>query len=86
MVARWRLPPIHRGVYLVGPIHGPLAPLMAAALALGDGAAVSHRSGGGLWELGLALPDSVTVTLVGRQTRCRDGIHVHHARRLAPPI
>ena len=85
MVARGWLTPIHRGVYLVGPIHGPLARPMAATLALGDGAALSHGSAAGLWELGTALPDAVTVTLVGRQVRSRDGIRVHHARRLAPP-
>ena len=73
----------HRGVYLVGPIHGPRARLMAATLAGGDAALLSHRSGGELWGVGPELRGSVSVTLVGRGGRSRPGITVHVARRLS---
>jgi very-short-patch-repair endonuclease len=73
----------HRGVYLVGPIHGPRARLMAATLAGGDAAMLSHRSGGELWAVGPALSGAVSVTLVGRGGRSRPGITVHVARRLS---
>jgi hypothetical protein len=55
MVARsiraLQLRAIHRGVYQIGPLTPRQAPLMAAVLACGAAAAVSHRSGAGLWEL-----------------------------------
>ena len=44
LVTRGWLRPVHRGVYLAGPIHGPLARLSAATLAVGDHALLSHRS------------------------------------------
>jgi very-short-patch-repair endonuclease len=83
LVARGWLRPAHRGVYLVGPIHGPLARLMAAVMAVGDGAFLSHRSAAELWGLGPAIAGSVAVTCVGREARSRDGIRVHHVARLA---
>lgn len=58
---RGRLHPIHRGVYAVG--HSVLsmdARWMAAVLAAGPGAALSHRSAAALWKLhsaGHARPD-----------------------------
>src|SRR5215213_4781540 len=47
-----RLHPLHRGVYAVG--HARIsrdARLMAAVLACGDGAVLSHRSAGERWNL-----------------------------------
>lgn len=81
--ARGWLQAAHRGVYLVGPIHGPRARLMAATLAGGDAAWLSHRSGGELWSVGPALSGAVSVTLVGRGGRSRPGITVHVARRVS---
>ncbi len=81
--ARGWLQAAHRGVYLVGPIHGPRVRLMAATLAGGDATWLSHRSGGGLWGVGPALSGAVSVTLVGRGARSRPGITVHLARRLS---
>lgn len=82
LTARGWLRPAHRGVYLVGPVHGPRARLIAATLAGGDGAVLSHRSAAELWGIGPALHGAVSVTLVGRSARSRDGITVHAARRL----
>lgn len=84
LVARGWLRPAHRGVYLVGPIHGPLARHMAATLAVGEGALLAHRSAAELWGLGSAVRGAVVVTTVGRHVRSRDGVHVHYACRLDP--
>ena len=84
LVARGWIRPVHRGVYLAGPIHGPLARLMAATLAVGDGALLSHRSAAELWGLGPVVSGAVAITLIGRAARSRERITVHHARRLDP--
>jgi very-short-patch-repair endonuclease len=52
-----RLVEVHRGVYLVGPVASPRAAEMAAVLACGPRAYVSHRSAAWLWEL-LPRPES----------------------------
>ena len=49
-----RLRLLHRGVYRVGPVIAPHARELAAVLACGPHAVVSHRSAGWLWQL---LPD-----------------------------
>jgi very-short-patch-repair endonuclease len=84
LVARGWLRPIHRGVYLVGPIQGPLARFMAGTLAVGAGAVLSHRSAAELLGVGPAVRGAVSVILVGREVRSRDGIRVHHVRSLEP--
>jgi very-short-patch-repair endonuclease len=73
-----RLHRIHRGVYAVG--HGRLTGeghWMAAVLAYGPSALVSHRSAAVLWGL---RPDSratTDVSLPSRSARSRPGIDVH---------
>ena len=66
-----RLRPVHRGVYAFG--HAPLTQRgwwMAAVLAGGDGAVLSHRSAAALW--GLGRPASrVDVTIPARRARRR---------------
>ncbi|HSM06539.1 MAG TPA: type IV toxin-antitoxin system AbiEi family antitoxin domain-containing protein [Longimicrobiales bacterium] len=59
------LQPIHRGVYRVGPVEAPLSREMAACLACGPDAWLSHRSAGRLWELlkGSLRPAAVEVSL-----------------------
>jgi very-short-patch-repair endonuclease len=83
-VRRHGLHRLHRGVYAVG--HTALVLLareMAAVLACGEGAVVSHRSAAALW--GLLPPDDgpidVTVTRSGRS---RPGLRVHRSRTLDP--
>jgi hypothetical protein len=69
---------LHRGVYAVG--HLALAPMareVAALLACGDGALISHRSAAYLWGLVDSAPREVDVTLVGRQRRPKRGIRIH---------
>lgn len=50
-VRNGRLIPLHRGVYLVGPVPSEFAYSQAALLACGSGAALSHRSAAWLWDL-----------------------------------
>jgi very-short-patch-repair endonuclease len=67
---------LHRGVYRVGPLSGPLTREMAALLACGPEAALCHRSAGGVMELLLERPAIVDVAVPGNQ-RNRPGIRVH---------
>jgi predicted transcriptional regulator of viral defense system len=72
-----RLHRVHRGVYAVG--HRVLsqeATWMAAALAGGPNAVLSHRSAAALWGIRTGGPTRVEVT-VPRALRSRTGLHVH---------
>ena len=78
-IERGALHSIHRGVYAVG--HRALdvdGRWMAAALACGSGAALSHRSAGQLWRL---LQRSASMPEVTRPTffRARSGILAHRS-------
>jgi very-short-patch-repair endonuclease len=82
---RGRLHQFHRGVYLVGhavpTAHGPE---MAALLACGKAAVLSHRSAASVWEL-LPYPAAAParVTIPPERHIARPGI-VAHRRRLEP--
>jgi hypothetical protein len=75
-----RLHPIHRGVYAVGhriiPARGRW---MAAVLAGGPGAVLSHRSAGSLWGMLRSARTVADVTNVGRH-RPRAGVRLHRSR------
>lgn len=93
-----RLLPLHRGVYLHGALVGPLEPArsreMAAALACGRGALVSHASAASLWGLLPAPPAGqagqagrarpVHVTVPGGDRGRRPGIRPHRVARIPP--
>ena len=80
-----RLHVVHRGVYLVGHTAAPpLARQMAAVLACGPGALLSHRSAIELWELLPATEHAPHVTVPGRGRGRRGGIAVHRSRPLDP--
>ncbi len=84
-LARKRLHPVHRGVYLVGhPVPPSLAKEMAAVLACGGGAAVSHDSATAVWGFRTSLSGPVHITLPSHVSRARPGICVHRARSLEP--
>jgi hypothetical protein len=71
----WRA---YNGVYCVGrPPVTPHERAMAAVLACGPRAALSHRPGGALWEIGLRWPAMMEVTAPGQ--RQRKGIRVHRS-------
>jgi len=68
---------VHRGVYLVGPLETPHSRAMAATLAVGDGALISHHAAAALWELRPPHPGPIDVTAPERRARSRPGIRVH---------
>lgn len=84
-VGRGRLHRVHRGVYLLGHSVPPLfAVEMAAVLAVGGGAALSHRSAAALWSMCPCLDDHVEVSVTGSDRRSRPGVLVHQVGRLEP--
>jgi len=82
-VGNGRLHRTHHGVYAVG--HDSLtrdARFMAAVLACGSRAALSHFAGGALWDY-LEWDDRwPEVTVAGSAARCRPGLRIHRARSL----
>jgi very-short-patch-repair endonuclease len=80
-IAAARLHRIFRGVYAVGHIRRDgHSRLMAAVLACGEGAVVSHRSAGAL--LGLLDKGPVVIDVIALPSRGRkiDGIYLHRVR------
>ncbi|HUH11513.1 MAG TPA: type IV toxin-antitoxin system AbiEi family antitoxin domain-containing protein [Longimicrobiales bacterium] len=75
---RGQLRPLHRGIYLVGPIAPPRAREMAAHLACGPSAVVSHGSAAAIWGLTPPLDPSAAIDVIvrGGQRRSRRGIRV----------
>jgi very-short-patch-repair endonuclease len=73
---------VHRGVYATGELTS-LGRLMAAALAAGPGAAVSHESGLGLMNMRPLDGRDVDVSVPGRNGRDRrDGFVVHRPQEV----
>jgi very-short-patch-repair endonuclease len=78
-----RLIRVHQGVYAVG--HEALSDhgrMIAALLAVGPGATLSHETAAYHWTLIPSLPPYIDVTLIDRQPRTRHGVRVHRATRL----
>lgn len=73
----------HRGVYAVGhPGEILLGAEMAAVLACGDGAVLSHHSAAALWGFRAPrLDGAVDVTVAGSHRAQRRGIRLHGGRR-----
>lgn len=80
-LANGRLHRLYAGVYAVGrPQIGRLGRLMAAVLACGSGARLSHRSAAGLWRV-LADPSGpIDVSVPARRCPRIEGIRVHRRR------
>jgi very-short-patch-repair endonuclease len=78
-----RLRLLHRGIYLASPFPLPHTAEMAAVLACGPGAVLSHVSAAALWGLHAGVSPPVDVTVVGNRGR-RPGIRVHRVDGLAP--
>ena len=78
-VATGRLHRIHQGVYAL--VDSSLLTRegrwLAAVLACGPGAVLSHRSAAALLQLRPTAPGSVDVITIGRRGRSRPGITVH---------
>jgi very-short-patch-repair endonuclease len=92
-VVTGRLRRLHRGVYAVGPIVLPHARQMAAVLACGRGALLSHDDARSLW-LEATSParydpvqngageEAVSVTVAHTGRSRRPGIRLHRVRRI----
>lgn len=80
--AAGRLHRIHRGVYAVGhPRLTRRGARMAAVLAAGPGAVLSHRDAAALWDLSPFSSGSIHVTVSSRGGRShRNGLVVHRSR------
>jgi predicted transcriptional regulator of viral defense system len=78
-----RLHPVHRGVYAAGhpglSAHGRW---LAAVLAFGPGATLSHRSAAALWGFLRVAAAPVDVTIAEARGRGRPGIRLHRVREL----
>jgi predicted transcriptional regulator of viral defense system len=85
-VAAGRLHRVHRGVYAVGyPLLSKKGHWMAAVLACGPGAVLSHRSAAALWGLQGDGRAKVDVTAPGRRGRMPAGIAAHRHGALDAP-
>jgi very-short-patch-repair endonuclease/predicted transcriptional regulator of viral defense system len=81
--AAGRLHRIHRGVYAVGhPVLPRYGRWMAAVLAAGPGAALSHASAAALWEIRPSAATRIDVTVRTPGGRDRPGLRIHRATRL----
>lgn len=84
-VERHRLHPLHRGVYAVG--HRALTGdgrWMAAVLAAGAGAVLSHRSAAALW--GIRESSSAKIEVTAPRERRRPGVTVRRAKLRADEV
>jgi len=84
-VGTGRLHPLHLGVYALG--HRAISAdgrWMAAVLACGPDAVLSHRSAAALWQLRPTSRAATDVTGPGRNRHGRPGITLHRVRRLHP--
>jgi very-short-patch-repair endonuclease len=79
--ARLRAGRLHRlspGVYAVGrPDVGRLGQLIAATLACGPGARLSHRSAGELWRISPRAQGWIEISVPSSSLRDRHGIRLH---------
>jgi hypothetical protein len=85
-VVAGRLHRLYVGVYAVG--HTRLTVRgrwMAAALACGPDAVLSHRDGGALWQICRTSRTEIDVTAPGRTRNVRPGLAVHRPRRPLQP-
>ncbi len=78
-VRRGSLRPVHRGVYAVG--HEVLPPLgreMAAVLACGEGAFLSHHSAAAIWGFRPATATvDIDVTITGAHCGAKQSVRLH---------
>ena len=80
-----RLHRVHRGVYAVGHRQATSeARWMAAVLACGPGAVLSHLDAAALWKIYNGEGARVHVTAQTRSGQSVPGIRAHHVRRLVP--
>jgi len=84
-VEKGRLHRIHLGIYAVGHLERTSeARWMAAVMACGSGAVLSHLDAAALWNIYAGEGARVHVTTVRKAGGRLDGVQVHRARRLHP--
>lgn len=84
-LARGRLHRLHVGVFSVGlPDPGREGRLVAAVMAAGPGAVVSHVDAAATWALMDAHPGDIHVTTPRRSRAGPQGVRLHRVRRLHP--
>jgi predicted transcriptional regulator of viral defense system len=84
-VARGQLHRIHQTVYSLTPqVMTERGKFMAAVLACGSGAVLSHRSAAYLWGLVDSWEEPVDVTAPNRRGRSPDGVAAHRDGSLQP--
>ncbi|HEU4461961.1 MAG TPA: type IV toxin-antitoxin system AbiEi family antitoxin domain-containing protein [Solirubrobacterales bacterium] len=77
-ISTGRLYPMHRGVYAVGrPSLTQHGRWMAAVLACGDGAVLSHSSAAALWRIGGEHRSVIELSLPSLSRRRRPGLRIH---------
>src|SRR6476620_1014290 len=84
---RGRLHRMHQGIYSMVPFPAlpPLATELAAVLACGDSALLSHHSAAAVWGIRPFLEGDIDVSVIGKETgRRRRGIRVHRTGHLDP--
>jgi very-short-patch-repair endonuclease len=80
-----RLHRVHHGVYAVGhPVLAARGRWMAAVLACGRRAALSHASAAALWELRPSAAVTVDVTVRTPGGRARAGLRIHRTPSMPP--
>jgi hypothetical protein len=85
-LATGRLHPVAAGIYAVGrPELTPHGRWMAAVLACGDGAVLSHRSAAELWGIGYEQGGRIDVSIRRRSKIARRGIKVRARPSLPGP-
>ncbi len=81
-IAAGRLHPVWRGVYAVGrPLLGRPGRWMAAVLACGPEAVLSHGSAAALWEFGTEQRGLIDVSVPSKRRARQPGIRVHRRTR-----
>src|ERR687898_470768 len=84
-VARGRLHPVFRGVYAVGrPQLTQHGRWMAAVLACGPNAALSHGAAGALWRLRTQPRGELEVSVPAAERHRVPGVRVHRRAHLGP--
>lgn len=73
---------MHRGVYALSPVLTEEGRLMAAVLACGDGAALSHRSAADHLAIRPTSRRAVELSVLRGSARTRAGLEVHRRRRM----
>jgi very-short-patch-repair endonuclease len=79
---RGRLHRVHRGVYALSPVLTSKGRLMAAVLACGEGAALSHRSAAAHLGIRATSRALIEVSVLRGSARQRPGLQVHRQRSM----